>query len=86
MTNAKPAIGLSAKDYYKFPGFADDSKFGFFSVGGIVTVPINSNWNVHGGGELQMFGDNLKVVNRSFDDTDDKKAMGIVSIGVGFSF
>ena len=79
-------IGLSAKDYYKFPGFADDSKFGFFSVGGIVTVPINSNWNVHGGGELQMFGDNLKVVNRSFDDTDDKKAMGIVSIGVGFSF
>jgi hypothetical protein len=79
-------IGLSAKDYYKFPGFADDSKFGFFSVGGIVTVPINSNWNVHGGGELQMFGDNLKVVNRSFDDTDDKKSMGIVSIGVGFSF
>jgi hypothetical protein len=79
-------IGLSAKDYYKFPGFADDSKFGFFSVGGIVTVPINSNWNVHGGGELQMFGDNLKVVNRSFDDTDDKKTMGIVSIGVGFSF
>ena len=79
-------VGLSAKDYYKFPGFADDSKFGFFSVGGIVTVPINSNWNVHGGGELQMFGDNLKVVNRSFDDTDDKKAMGIVSIGVGFSF
>ena len=79
-------IGLSAKDYYKFPGFAEDSKFGFFSVGGIVTVPINSNWNVHGGGELQMFGDNLKVVNRSFDDTDDKKAMGIASIGVGFSF
>ena len=79
-------IGLSAKDYYKFPGFAEDSKFGFFSVGGIVTVPINSNWNVHGGGELQMFGDNLKVVNRSFDDTDDKKAMGIESIGVGFSF
>ena len=79
-------IGLSAKDYYKFPGFADDSKFGFFSVGGTVTVPINSNWNVHGGAELQVFGDNLKVVNRSFDDTDDKKAMGIVSIGVGFSF
>ena len=79
-------IGLSAKDYYKFPGFEDDSKFGFFSVGGIVTVPINSNWNVHGGGELQVFGDNLKVVNRSFDDTDDKKTMGIASIGIGFSF
>jgi hypothetical protein len=79
-------IGLSAKDYYKFPGFEDDSKFGFFSVGGIVTVPITSNWNVHGGGELQVFGDNLKVVNRSFDDTDDKKTMGIASIGIGFSF
>ena len=23
------------------------------------TVPINSNWNVHGGGELQVFGDKL---------------------------
>jgi len=79
-------VGLSAKDYYKFAGFTEDSKFGYFSVGGIVTVPINSNWNIHGGGELQLYGDNLKLVNRSFDDTDDKTAMGIASIGIGFSY
>src|SRR5687767_11605223 len=81
-------IGLSAKDYYKFPGFADDSKFGFFSVGGIVTVPINSNWNVHGGGELQVFGDRLRTLNGfgAEDGDEPRRATGIASIGIGFSF
>ena len=55
-------VGLSAKDYYEF-GTGSDSKFGYFSVAGIVTVPINSHWNVHGGVELQLFGDNLRTYN-----------------------
>ena len=46
-------VGLSAKDYYEF-GTGSDSKFGYFSVAGIVTVPMNSHWNVHGGGEFQV--------------------------------
>lgn len=80
-------IGLSAKDYYEF-GTGDDSKFGYFSVGGIVTVPINSNWNVHGGGELQIFGDRLRAVNAfgAEDGDEPRRATGIASIGIGFSF
>lgn len=80
-------VGLSAKDYYEF-GTGDDSKFGYFSVAGIVTVPLGSHFNVHGGGELQMFGDNnLKAYNRFGDDDADPSGVGgIASIGIGFSF
>jgi hypothetical protein len=77
-------VGLSAKDYYEF-GSGSDSKFGYFSVAGIVTAPINKNWNVHGGGELQVYGDNLKAIN-AFGEAGDRKYGGIVSIGVGFSY
>jgi len=77
-------LGLSAKDYYEF-GSGEDSKFGYFSVGGIVTVPINSNWNVHGGGELQIFGDNTRLIN-AFGDSGDRRSTGIASIGIGFSY
>ena len=76
-------VGLSAKDYYEFGG--EDSTFGYFSVGAIVTVPINSNFNVHGGGELQLFGDKLRTIN-GFGDSGDRRYTGIASIGVGFSF
>jgi len=71
-------VGLSAKDYYEF-GTGNDSKFGYFSVAGIVTVPMGSNWNVHGGAEFQTFGESVK--NYNGEDT-----MGIVSIGIGFSY
>jgi hypothetical protein len=80
-------LGFSAKDYYEFGG-GDDGKFGYFSVGGIVTVPINSNWNVHGGGELQVFGDRLRALNGfgAEDGDEPRRATGIGSIGIGFSF
>jgi hypothetical protein len=77
-------LGLSAKDYYEF-GTGEDSKFGYFSVGGIVTVPVNANWNVHGGAELQIFGDNVRAIN-AFGDSGDRRAAGIYSIGLGFSY
>lgn len=77
-------LGLSAKDYYEF-GSGDDAKFGYFSVGGVVTVPINSNWNVHGGLELQLYGDRLRAVN-GFGDDFDRRYTGIASIGIGFSY
>ncbi len=80
-------IGLSAKDYYTFPGlgYTDDSKFGYFSIAGIVTVPVSAHVNVHGGAELQVFGDRLKAVN-GFGDDGDSSVAGIYSIGLGFSF
>lgn len=77
-------VGLSASDYYEF-GTGEDSKFGYFSVAGIVTVPINSNWNVHGGLEVQTFGDSVKAYN-AFGDDGDRNVAGIASIGIGFSF
>ena len=76
-------IGLSAKDYYEFGG--EDGKFGYFSVAGIVTVPINSNWNVHGGGELQLYGDKLRSFN-AYGDSFDRRYTGIASVGIGFSY
>jgi hypothetical protein len=76
-------VGLSAKDYYEFGG--EDGKFGYFSVAGIATVPINSNWNVHGGAELQVYGDKLRSFN-AYGDSLDRRYTGIVSIGIGFSY
>ena len=80
-------IGLSAKDYYKFDsaGFTDDAKFGYFSAAGVVTVPISSHANVHGGLEIQAYGDRLKLVN-AYGDEGDRGYAGIASIGIGFSF
>jgi hypothetical protein len=76
-------IGLSANNYYEFGG--EDSTFGYFSVAGIATVPINSNWNVHGGLELQVFGDKLRSLN-AFGDSLDRRYAPIGSIGIGFSY
>jgi hypothetical protein len=76
-------VGLSAKDYYEFGG--EDSKFGYFSVAGIATVPINSNVNVHGGVELQVYGDKLRSIN-GYGDSGDRRYAPIASIGIGFSY
>jgi len=76
-------VGLSADDYYEF-GTGSDSQFGYFSVAGIVTVPIGSHVNVHGGGELQAFGDGLKSFNGF--GSGGRATAGIASIGLGFSF
>lgn len=82
-------VGLSASDYYEFGGLTpftgDDSKFGYFSVAGIVTVPLGANFNIHGGAELQTFGENLKIYN-GFGDDGDSSVAGMASIGLGFSF
>jgi hypothetical protein len=48
-------------------------------------VPVNSRWNVHGGVELQMFGDNVAAYN-GFGDNFDRKYAPIASIGLGFSY
>jgi hypothetical protein len=71
-------VGLSASDYYEF-GLPEDSKFGYFSIAGIVTVPLGAHANIHFGGEFQAFGDNLKTYN-------DQDTVGIGSIGLGFAF
>jgi hypothetical protein len=84
-------LGLSLSNYYELnvgsaeePAF-QDNKFGYFSVAGIVTVPIGGTtnlgaWNVHGGIEFQALGDTTKAINGG----DGSKVIG--SFGVGFSY
>ena len=71
-------VGLSIGNYYELDGV--DNRFGFFSVGGLATVPIGSHFNVHGGVEFQALGDTTKALNGG----DGSQAIG--SIGVGFAY
>ena len=77
-------VGLSLSDYYELDGV--DERFGYFSVGGVVTVPITGipasfgAWNVHGGVEYQALGEMTKALN----DGDTSKVIG--SFGIGLSY
>jgi len=71
-------LGLSVGNYYELDGV--DSTFGFFSAAGIVTVPLGSHWNVHGGAEVQALGDATKALNGG----DGERVVG--SIGLGFAY
>jgi hypothetical protein len=77
-------VGLSLSDYYELNGV--DERFGYFSVGGIVTVPITGipatfgAWNVHGGVEYQSLGEATKALNLG----DGSKVIG--SFGIGLSY
>jgi hypothetical protein len=84
-------VGLSLGDYYELntgtsanPVY-EDNAFGFFSVAGLVTVPLGGTtnfgaWNVHGGVEYQALGDTTK----QFNGGDGSRVIG--SIGMGFSY
>jgi hypothetical protein len=76
-------VGLSVRDYYETA--TGDERFGFFSIAGMVTVPMSGgstkfgSWNVHGGVEYLRLGDrNAEVYG------DSSKVIG--SIGVGLSY
>ncbi len=76
-------VGLSLSDYYELAG--TDNKFGYFSIGGMVTVPLGPTtkvgaWNVHFGAEFQRLGDTTAAFNGG------EKNQGIVSGGIGFSY
>jgi hypothetical protein len=84
-------LGLSLSNYYELntgtlpaPVFVDHT-FGYFSVGGLVTVPLGGastfgTWNLHGGVEVQALGDTTKAFNGS----DGSRVIG--SIGLGFTY
>jgi hypothetical protein len=82
-------LGLSLGDYYELAG--EDHSFGFFSVGGLVTLPITAipsrfgSWNIHGGADLLMLGDQPEFVNVGTDGTPSKTAVvGLFGIGVSY--
>ena len=76
-------IGMSLSDYYELDG--EDNKFGFFSIAGIVTVPLGGttsfgSWNIHGGVEYQKLG----TTTEFFNDGEGNQVIG--SFGIGFSY
>ncbi len=76
-------LGLSLEGYYE--GLEGDERFGFFSVGGNITVPLTSErnrfgrWNAPGGADYVRLGDANAL--RLGDNTKV-----IISAGVGFSY
>ena len=76
-------VGMSANDYYELAG--EDHKFGYFSIAGIVTVPLGGTtsfgaWNIHGGVEYQKLGTTTEFYN----DGESNQIIG--SFGFGFSY
>jgi hypothetical protein len=77
-------LGVSLKDYYELDGV--DHRFGFFDIGGIVTVPIAfvpsrlGAWNVHGGVDFLVFGD----TTQAFNSGDGNKVVGQFGIGLTY--
>ena len=65
-------FGLGLNDYY-FDENGDSSAFGFFSVGGTVTLPLTSvssrfgSWSIKGGVEVLMLGEGTEAVNINSD-------------------
>ena len=80
-------VGLSLSDYYELstPTGFEDNKYGFFSIAGIVTVPLGGTssfgaWNIHGGVEYQ----NLGTTTKAFNGDESNQVIG--SFGIGFSY
>ena len=81
--SAPGKVGLSLDGYYE--GLRGDERFGFFSVGGNVTVPLSSDrsrfgrWNVHGGADYVRLGD-----SNALRLGENYKV--IISAGIGLSY
>jgi len=81
--SAPVKVGLSLDGYYE--GLRGDERFGFFSIGGNVTVPVSSDharfgrWSVHGGADYVRLGDSNAL--RLGDNTKV-----IISAGLGLSY
>jgi hypothetical protein len=79
-------VGLSLNNYYENPLTGDDSKYGYFSIAGILSVPLGApdtpgaHWSLRGGVEVQHLGDTTKL----FNGGDSGRVIG--SIGVGFAY
>jgi hypothetical protein len=82
-------LGLSLKDYYEGPD--GDNTFGFFDVGGLITVPLKGvpsrfgAWNIHGGLNFLFLGDGAAQFNVNQDgEQKDNKVIGLFGIGVTY--
>ena len=79
-------VGISMKDYYEGP--TGDEKFGFFDIGGLITLPLSGvpakygAWNVHFRADYLRLGNSTVLASGN----DDKKNKGVVMGGIGFSY
>ena len=77
-------VGASLEDYYELNG--KDRRFGFASVGGLLTVPLGvvpsrlGAWNLHGGVDVYQLGEFAKNANKG---TATKV---VASFGVGLTY
>lgn len=82
-------VGLSLRDFYELEiaeGVIEDNRFGYVSVGGIVTVPLTGiparfgSWDIHGGVEVQRLG----TTTRALNDGDASKVIGLFGISLSY--
>jgi hypothetical protein len=85
-------FGMSLSDYYENPLTGEDSKFGFFDVGGLITFPLTGvaskygSWNFHAGADFLAFGDTTEAFNVD-DDFDEPSSSAVTWIfGIGLSY
>jgi uncharacterized protein (TIGR02001 family) len=86
--SAPMRVGMSLKNYYE--GRDGDSAFGFFDVGGLVTMPLGvperfGSWNVHGGGSYLLLGDTTEARNIDQDGNISGRAV-VAILGVGVAY
>jgi hypothetical protein len=84
-------LGMSVNKYYEVDG--DDQKFGFFDVGGLVTLPLGKvdskygAWNAHAGADWLYFGDESFTGLLNEDEDGELHSSGFVFIlGIGVSY
>ena len=79
-------LGLSVKNYYETP--TKDNKFGYFDVGGLITVPFSGvpakygAWNVHARADYLRLGNSTV----QYSGTNGKKNQAVVMAGIGLSY
>lgn len=77
-------LGLSLNNYLQLNG--EDHSFGFFDIGGLLTLPISAipsqfgSWNIHGGVDFLAFGETTKELNQG----DGSKWVGLFGIGLTY--
>ncbi len=91
-------LGLGLSNYYEAPTgdnfdgpTSENSTFGFFDVGGLVTVPLKGipskfgAWNIHGGVDVLFLGHGAKYFNVDpAGERSDTKFIALFGIGVGY--
>jgi hypothetical protein len=82
-------LAFSLGDYYELGG--DDHPFGFFDIGGVITVPLSAlasrygTWNLHFSGEYYHLGETGHSFNVDTDgNTSPSKFVGLIGIGMTY--